>query len=257
MTMAGSGEGPPRGMQGEARAQGERIQAEAERQAERLKEHAHDLKGEAADAASRAGSALQSKAKSIADDARRGLADEVTSLARALRASAEQLEQEQHRGTARCINEAAQGIERFADGFRDQGLDTMMHRTESFARRQPALFFGGAVAAGFALTRFLRSSAERQGASRHHGGGEHEYTSQGRESAGRYQEQPGRGHTVEPRHHQSTTQPPGEGTRASPYAAASSASAATPSGAASPYGARSPSGPSSPGSSRGGSNDGD
>jgi gas vesicle protein len=266
MTMGGSGEGPQRGAQGEpraqseriqdeARAQGERIHAEAERQAERLKEHAHDLKGEAAEAASRAGGAIQSKARSIAEEARRGLADEVTSLARALHASAERLEEEQHRGTARAIHEAASGIERFASGFREEGLETMMHRTESFARRQPALFFGGAVVAGFALTRFLRSSAERQGGYRYDG--DRDFTSQRREQGGGLYGQPGGGHTVEPRHHQSTTPPPGEGTRASPYAAASEASAATPSGAASPYGARTASGPSSPGSSRGGSNDGD
>jgi hypothetical protein len=33
---------------------------------------------------------------------------------------------------------------------------------EDFARRQPALFIGGSVAAGFALARFLKSSADRR-----------------------------------------------------------------------------------------------
>jgi hypothetical protein len=249
MTMGGSGGRPQDDLHGEARVQAERIQAEAERQAERLKQRVQNLRGEAADAASRAGGALQSKALSLAEDARRGLADEMTSLARALRASAERLGEEQHGGTACCINEAASGIERFASGFRDEGLDTMMHRTESFARRQPPLFFSGAVVTGFALTRFLRSSAERQATYREDG--EDEFaTRRGATSAGAYGSGGGH-HTVEPRHHQSTTMPPGEGTWSPPYAAASEASAATPSGEA-----RTASGTPSPGSSRGRSDHG-
>jgi hypothetical protein len=129
----------------------------------------------------------------------------------------------------------------------------MMHRTESFARRQPALFFGGAVVAGLALTRFLRSSAERQVTYREDG--EECATRRRATSAGEYGSGGG-DHSVEPRHHQSTAMPPGEGTRASPDAAASEASAATPSGAASPYGARTASVTPSPGSSRGRSDHG-
>jgi hypothetical protein len=36
----------------------------------------------------------------------------------------------------------------------------------NFARSQPAAFFGGAVLAGFALSRFFKSSAEPSGQQR-------------------------------------------------------------------------------------------
>jgi hypothetical protein len=39
----------------------------------------------------------------------------------------------------------------------------MLGNVSDFARRQPAVFFAGAIAAGFALSRFAKSSAKRKG----------------------------------------------------------------------------------------------
>ncbi len=61
-------------------------------------------------------------------------------------------------GVARAVQGAAREIEQKmpqAAGFiHDAGS------LNDFARTQPAVFFGGAVLAGFALSRFLKSSAE-------------------------------------------------------------------------------------------------
>jgi hypothetical protein len=55
-------------------------------------------------------------------------------------------------------------------GLRERSLDDLMQSFGRFARTQPATFFGGAVVAGFALSRFLKSSADApsRGTGQHH-----------------------------------------------------------------------------------------
>ena len=62
----------------------------------------------------------------------------------------------------RYTDQAADGVDRMARSLRDQDLETTLHQAEDFARWQPAVFMGGAVALGFMLSRFLKSSAERR-----------------------------------------------------------------------------------------------
>jgi hypothetical protein len=47
-----------------------------------------------------------------------------------------------------------------ASSLRERSIDDLVRSLNNFARNQPAAFFGGAVLAGFALSRFLKSSAE-------------------------------------------------------------------------------------------------
>jgi HSP20 family molecular chaperone IbpA len=58
---------------------------------------------------------------------------------------------------------AADGLERIAERVREQDFSALWYQVESFARRQPGLFLGGAFAAGFALARFVKSATERGG----------------------------------------------------------------------------------------------
>jgi hypothetical protein len=46
--------------------------------------------------------------------------------------------------------------------LRQRSVRELVDETNDFARREPALFFAGAIVAGIALSRFLRSSEERQ-----------------------------------------------------------------------------------------------
>jgi hypothetical protein len=48
-----------------------------------------------------------------------------------------------------------------ATALKERSVDDMLASVADFARRQPALFFAGAVATGFALSRFSKSSADR------------------------------------------------------------------------------------------------
>ena len=64
---------------------------------------------------------------------------------------------------ANYVHEAASQLEDVAKTLRHRSVDDLLEEIGSFARSQPVIFFGGAMLAGFALTRFLKSSGDRAG----------------------------------------------------------------------------------------------
>jgi hypothetical protein len=148
---------------------GERIQEASDeaqdairRQAERASGKAESLKEEAKQRAGRLLDDAKERARSAIDERKEGFAQDVGHFAHALRASASDL-QDHHKGyVAQYVEQAATSVDQIADTLSRQDLRDLMRHTENFARRQPGLFIGGAVAAGFALARFLKSSAERR-----------------------------------------------------------------------------------------------
>lgn len=91
------------------------------------------------------------EAKQLAGDARR----EAREIAREASAEA-------NRAAEGVIGSVADQLESFADDLRGENLESLFHRVESTARRNPALFFAGSVVAGLALARFAKSSARRR-----------------------------------------------------------------------------------------------
>ncbi|HEX5409649.1 MAG TPA: hypothetical protein VFW89_07775 [Gemmatimonadaceae bacterium] len=89
--------------------------------------------------------------------------DTLSDVARALQSSAAHMRDEQHRDdTARYVDRAGQQVQRFADYIRTADPGDIADRTETFARRQPAAFLGGAFALGLAGARFLKSSRRQE-----------------------------------------------------------------------------------------------
>lgn len=58
---------------------------------------------------------------------------------------------------------AADKLRSAADYFNTHDVETMYHDVEGLARRNPAVFVGGAFAIGFLAARFLKSSSPRGG----------------------------------------------------------------------------------------------
>jgi predicted signal transduction protein with EAL and GGDEF domain len=56
----------------------------------------------------------------------------------------------------------AKGLESMADSLGRRNLDDLVGSVEDFARSRPVAFLGGAVVAGFALARFMKSSSARR-----------------------------------------------------------------------------------------------
>ena len=59
----------------------------------------------------------------------------------------------------------ASSVGQLAQTMRDRSMRDLVGEVESIARQQPVAFFGAAVLAGFALSRFVKSSAEGLAAS--------------------------------------------------------------------------------------------
>jgi hypothetical protein len=96
---------------------------------------------------------------SMFGDQKQVAADQVEGLARALRKTVEQLDAQDQGAAARYVERAADGLEALGGALRDRDIDSLTTQVQDFARKQPGVFLGGAVAAGFLVARFLKSSS--------------------------------------------------------------------------------------------------
>ena len=84
-------------------------------------------------------------------------ADYMELLAQATSRAANEFESELPQA-AHYIRQAAEQIQGVADTVREKDVRQLVGEVQDFARRQPTLFFGGAVLLGFAALRFLKSA---------------------------------------------------------------------------------------------------
>ena len=113
------------------------------------------------DAKARAGSvadAIGDKASSIAEDHKSQLADKLEDVAKAVHRSGAQLEGHQD-WVAHLVERGAAELSSLATTLRSNDLQGLLGELGNLARRQPALFVGASMAAGFALTRVGRLAA--------------------------------------------------------------------------------------------------
>ena len=124
---------------------------------------------------------LKDRALNFAETQKRTGADRLSDVAGAVERAAGEIEQESP-DAARYIRQAAQGVQRFSSQMRERDIEDIAAQARDIARRQPLLVFGGAVLAGLAIARFLKSSNDHDMASRNafnadnsYGGSRHEY----------------------------------------------------------------------------------
>ena len=87
--------------------------------------------------------------------------DGLGSVAQAVRDTTQHLRTQQHDTVARYAEQAADQIERFSQRLKEKDVSELLEDAQQLARRQPALFIGGAFALGLLGARFLKSSAPR------------------------------------------------------------------------------------------------
>jgi uncharacterized phage infection (PIP) family protein YhgE len=104
----------------------------------------------------------KAEARRIASQQKAAGADRLGDVADAVHGAARSLESGMPQ-MASYVHDAAVRLEDAAKTLRQRNVDDLMGEIGRFARSQPALFFGGAMLAGFALTRFLRSTASGNG----------------------------------------------------------------------------------------------
>jgi hypothetical protein len=85
-------------------------------------------------------------------------AETLGGVAQSLRLSSQHLREQNQEGTGRYVEKAAQQVERLSSYLQNADVGEVVDQVEDFARRQPALFLGGAFALGLLGARFLKSS---------------------------------------------------------------------------------------------------
>jgi len=86
-------------------------------------------------------------------------ADAMHRFAKAIRTAAQDLDSGSPE-IARQVRAAAGSLDSLSDNLHAKSVGDLFLAAQDFARSQPAAFFAGAVIAGFAFSRFLRSSSQ-------------------------------------------------------------------------------------------------
>ncbi len=142
----------------------------AKKAASTAAESASSLAGQATGFAGKAASALaseaQNKATGLMHQQMTAGAEYVHAISQTAHTAARELE-DRAPELARMVHDVADRAERFADNLRDRSPDEMLDAAWTYARGNPRLFLGGAIAVGFLFARFAKSSAERSASARH------------------------------------------------------------------------------------------
>jgi hypothetical protein len=117
--------------------------------------------GSAADmqhTAAEAADAMKDRTRDMADELKGKSSDQLAGVSRAVHDAADRLGQEMPQA-AGYIHSAADRFDSASTTLRERSIEDLISSFSSFARRQPAAAFAGSVLAGFALSRFLKSSS--------------------------------------------------------------------------------------------------
>jgi hypothetical protein len=101
---------------------------------------------------------LKDKARGIAEEQKSAGADHIAEFGRAVHGAAEELGKELPQA-AGYIHAAADRFEGASSALRERSVEDLVGTFTNFARTQPVAAFAGSVLAGFALSRFLKSSS--------------------------------------------------------------------------------------------------
>jgi hypothetical protein len=105
---------------------------------------------------------MRERALSIADQQKHTAVSKVEGVAHALRRASDDLREQGQPMIAEYSRYAAEGLESMAQSLDRRDIDDFVEGVENFARQRPVAFLGGAMVAGFALARFMRSSSARR-----------------------------------------------------------------------------------------------
>lgn len=88
--------------------------------------------------------------------------EHLSSITTALHETSDHLRDHDEDAVARYVDRAAQQVDQFSHYLRNHTVSELLAETERYARREPALFLGGAALLGLASARFLKSSDSSQ-----------------------------------------------------------------------------------------------
>jgi hypothetical protein len=101
---------------------------------------------------------IKEKAGEFAEEQKEAGVEKIEAVSRAVHGAADEVGKEAPE-IGRYIHSAAETLESAAAQLNQRSIDDFVGGFSRFARDQPAAAFAGCVLAGFALSRFLKSSA--------------------------------------------------------------------------------------------------
>jgi ElaB/YqjD/DUF883 family membrane-anchored ribosome-binding protein len=119
---------------------------------------------------------VRDSASSSLDQSRNRAADSIDSIASAVRGTGDRLRSDNQTTAANLTDSLAQQVERVSAYLRTRDLGSVREDLERFAREQPTVAIGVALAVGMLGARFIKSSPRRSGGSsrRSYGGADFE-----------------------------------------------------------------------------------
>ncbi|SMF16998.1 hypothetical protein SAMN02982989_5503 [Xaviernesmea oryzae] len=102
------------------------------------------------------------KARDVAGEQKNIIAMQLGGLAAAVEKAAGELEDGDHPTIGNMTRRLGTSMRKFADDIRERDLRQVAHMAEDLGRRRPAAFLGMAALAGFAVSRFLAASSDRE-----------------------------------------------------------------------------------------------
>ena len=140
------------GAMGQAEHGAQPVREQAAGVAAQAKDTAASATGQAAQQASSLAGQVKDKAVAAASEQKEGLADRLDDLAQAVHKSGEQFAGQQD-WIAGAIERGAAELGSLATALRQNDVASLFGQAKSIAQRQPALFIGASLAAGFAVAR--------------------------------------------------------------------------------------------------------
>ena len=135
-------------MKEEARRTGQQAQEEISQALQDTKNKGKELVGEA-----------KQEASKMAEHQQQNVAHHIDGLAKALTKTADNLDLDKDQAwVADGTRQTAQALDKVSKSLRERDFNTIVHDIENYTREQPTVVLGGAVIAGFLLSRFLKSS---------------------------------------------------------------------------------------------------
>lgn len=154
----GNGKSAPEFLAGEAQQIAQDLAKKASEAADSVKHAAQYEVDEIGTAAKEIVSDATARLKSAVTEQKAAGADYLANVSRAMQRAAGEFEKDVPQA-ARYIRRAGSQLGSMADTVRQRDARELVCEVEDLARRQPGLFFGGAVLLGFAALRFLKSAS--------------------------------------------------------------------------------------------------
>jgi hypothetical protein len=140
----------------------ERLRSTTEQVTDQVKQQVKEKAVEPKRHAKETAEDMRDRARSMADQQKHAAVGRVEGIAHALRTASDELRDQGQPMAAEYSQYAAEGLENMARSLDRRQVGDFVNSIEQFARERPGAFLGGAMVAGFALARFMKSSSARR-----------------------------------------------------------------------------------------------